>query len=227
MQTLFQKKTNFLDQPHSSGCLCNYKQFNKFSKQKKQYQNQKRTQQHQTQEVNWKHARCPEDVQNVYWTTNKQLLNQNQIKTVTNSIYEISTHLWFWLHSHTISARQKWRVQSQHQKRKNKVRNTARTYNKEDTRATSPTSNWCLYHQLQTSHLILPQQLYHWLQSSNWLLDEKLVKVNIRKSLIKSLLNDSIRNMIYEYSKLWERNCQLVRLNGSNINCTETRPRGS
>ena len=104
---------------------------------------------------------------------NKQCLNQNQMKTITNSVNETSTHFCFWLHSHTISYPNK---QSQQQKRQNKVQKTVRVYNK-DTRATSSTSIKCLYRQPRTSHLTLSQRPDRRLHSSNWLMDKNLLKV--------------------------------------------------
>ena len=40
-------------------------------------------------------------------------------------------------------------------------------------------------------------------------------------SILKSLLNDRVRNMINEHLQLWTKNCQLERLNGSNINSSK------
>ena len=42
-------------------------------------------------------------------------------------------------------------------------------------------------------------------------------------SILKSLLNERVRNLINEHLQLWTKNCQLERLNGSNINSKQTR----
>ena len=61
---------------------------------------------------------------------NKQFLNQNQIKTITDSINETSIYFCFRLHLHTILYPNKQLlVQSQQQKRRNKVQKTVTDVN--------------------------------------------------------------------------------------------------
>ena len=97
---------------------------------------------------------------------NKQFLNQNQIKSTTNSVNEISTDFCFWLRLHTILYPNKQLPAQQKQKRQNKVRQKIRACNK-NTSGTSLTSVWCLYCKPQTSHLTLPQRPNPRVQSSN------------------------------------------------------------
>ena len=148
---------------------------------------------------------------------NKQFLNQNQVKIITNSINRTSTHSWFQLHLHTIfyPNRQLFKVNN----RNSRIRCGRQSEPIVGTRVISLTSIWCLYYQPQLSHLTLPRHPYHQLKSSNWLLDKNLFRVNGRISILKSLLNGSIHKMVNEHinssKKLW-------RSSGSNVNCTET-----
>ena len=130
---------------------------------------------------------------------NRQFLNQNQYKNITNSTNQTSTYDWFRLHSPIILYFNKQLpVQIRQQKHQNKVWKMVIAYNK-DTRGTQATSIWCLYPQHQTPHLILPQHAQGWLHSSNWLLGINLLKVNGKNSILKTLLNDDVRNVINEH----------------------------
>lgn len=117
---------------------------------------------------------------------NKQLLHQNQIKTIQNLINETTN--------------KQLPVQSQKQKCKNKVQKTVRAYNK-DTRATNDVILVCL---LSSPNVTPNPALAPPLSISiKQLISRKKTvpseQLNSRTYILKLMLNESVRIMINEH----------------------------